>query len=203
LGFVDSFLNIMRLNPDEDEYEDEYDDEYLDEEEEEEPVKHSFFGRRKAKQAEEDDYESEPETKRESRREKKAAAKEQERLAKEEEKTTSRNSSKVLPMRQTKRQIKEAMEVCIIKPTTVDDAREITLTLLNGRTVILNMEGLNIEIAQRIIDFASGSMYAIDGNLQKISNAIFVITPPGVDISGDIQDLIGSVNGSGMIQANL
>ena len=84
------------------------------------------------------------------------------------------------------------MEVCVIKPTNVDDSREITETLLSGRTVILNLEGLDLEAAQRIIDFTSGATFAIDGNLQKISNYIFLITPTTVDISGDLQDLLNT-----------
>ena len=59
------------------------------------------------------------------------------------------------------------MEVCVIKPTNVEDAREITETLLLNRTVVLNVEGLDVDIAQRIIDFTSGSCFAINGNLQK------------------------------------
>lgn len=82
------------------------------------------------------------------------------------------------------------MEVCVIKPTTVEDAREITETLLYNRTVVLNLEGLDVDIAQRIIDFTSGSCYAIRGNLQKISHYIFIITPPSVDISGDFQEIL-------------
>lgn len=85
------------------------------------------------------------------------------------------------------------MEVCVIKPTSVDDAREITETLLSNRTVVLNMEGLDVDIAQRIIDFTSGSTYAIHGNLQKISHYIFIITPQSVDISGDFATIM---NGS-------
>lgn len=84
------------------------------------------------------------------------------------------------------------MEVCVIKPASVDDSREICETLLSGRTVILNLEGLDLEIAQRIIDFISGSAFAISGNLQKISNYIFLVTPTNVDISGDLQDLLGT-----------
>ena len=82
------------------------------------------------------------------------------------------------------------MEVCVIRPHTMEDAREITETLLANCTVVLNVEGLELEIAQRIIDFASGSCYAIDGNLQKISNYIFIITPESVDISGDFQEIL-------------
>ena len=53
----------------------------------------------------------------------------------------------------------------------------------------MNVEGLDVDIAQRIIDFTSGSCYAISGNLQKISHYIFIITPSSVDISGDFQDI--------------
>ena len=82
------------------------------------------------------------------------------------------------------------MEVCVIRPHSMEDAREITETLLANCTVVLNVEGLELEIAQRIIDFASGSCYAIDGNLQKISSYIFIITPASVDISGDFQEIL-------------
>ena len=82
------------------------------------------------------------------------------------------------------------MEVCVIKPTSIEDAREITETLLANRTVVLNLEGLDVDIAQRIIDFTSGSCFAISGNLQKISHYIFIITPAIVDISGDFQEIL-------------
>jgi cell division inhibitor SepF len=89
------------------------------------------------------------------------------------------------------------MEVCVIKPTSFEDAREITETLLTNRTVVLNLEGLDVDVAQRILDFASGSSFAIDGKLQKISRYIFIITPSSVDISGDFQDMIsGSFDAS-------
>lgn len=83
------------------------------------------------------------------------------------------------------------LEVVVIKPTTFEEAREITDTLLSNRAVVLNLEGIEIELAQRIIDFASGSTYAINGKLQKISNYIFIVTPPSVDISGDFQGILG------------
>lgn len=88
------------------------------------------------------------------------------------------------------RTMSNGMEVCVIKPTTVEDAREITETLLDNRTVVLNMEGLDMDIAQRIIDFTSGSTFAIGGNLQKISHYIFIITPRSVEISGDFQEIL-------------
>lgn len=108
----------------------------------------------------------------------------------EDEKPAKKVSQKVTPIRSVKRVPGPGMEVCVIKPTSVDDAREITETLLNNQTVVLNLENLDVEIAQRIIDFASGSTYAISGNLQKISNYIFIITPACVDISGDFQEIV-------------
>ena len=88
--------------------------------------------------------------------------------------------------RQVKKQYSEAgMEVCIIKPTSVNDAREVTDTLLANSTVVLNLEGLDVEIAQRIIDFTSGSCYAVHGNVMKISHYIFVITPANVDVTAE------------------
>ena len=87
------------------------------------------------------------------------------------------------------------MEVCVIKPTSMEDTREITDTLRSNRTVVLNMEGVDVSLAQRIIDYASGTCYAISGNLQKISNYIFIITPPSVEISGDFPELLtGSID---------
>ena len=62
---------------------------------------------------------------------------------------------------------------------------------MSNRTVVLNLEGLDVDIAQRIIDFTSGSCFAIGGNLQKISHYIFIITPSSVDVSGDFQDIFG------------
>ncbi len=107
-----------------------------------------------------------------------------------EDKPKVKPSPKVTPMKQSRRAGVNGMEVCVIKPTTVEDAREITETLLANRTVVLNLEGLDVDVAQRIIDFTSGSCFAIAGNLQKISHYIFIITPASVDISGDFQEIL-------------
>jgi len=108
-------------------------------------------------------------------------------IAEEPKKTASR----IVPVRQQPRKLSTSgMEVCVIKPTSVEDAREITETLLANRTVVLNLEGIDVDVAQRIIDFTSGSCYAISGNLQKISHYIFIITPSSVDISGDFQEIL-------------
>ena len=162
MSVLDKFLSIMKLDD-----EDDYEDDFFDDDEFEDAPKKSFFKKtRKADFDEEDDADF------------------------YDDRRTSAASSKVTPMRQPAR--RASMEVCVIKPTAVDDAREITETLLSGRTVILNLEGLDLEIAQRIIDFTSGATFAINGNLQKISNYIFLVTPTNVDISGDLQDLLNT-----------
>lgn len=102
-------------------------------------------------------------------------------------------SSKVVPM-------KKGMEVSLIKPTSIEDAREICDYLLAGKAVVLNMEGIHTEVAQRIIDFTSGATYSMNGNLQKISSYIFIATPESVELSGDFQDLLnnGTLDVSGL-----
>lgn len=102
-------------------------------------------------------------------------------------------SSKVVPMR-------KPMEVSLIKPITIEDASEICDLLLAGKAVVLNMEGIHTELAQRIIDFASGSTYAMNGNLQKISNYIFIATPENIELSGDFQEVLnnGTLDVSGL-----
>ena len=142
----------------------------------------------------EDDYEEEEvKEKKPSRKERK-----EEQQAKRNEtnfdmsERRQKNVNKITPITKNKKQGQQGMEVCVIKPNAIEDELEITETLLNGRTVVINMEGLNVEIAQRIIDFTSGATFAMHGNLQKISNYIFLETPNGVDISGDIQNLMDS-----------
>ena len=92
----------------------------------------------------------------------------------------------VVPMRQPR-----GLEVCMIRPKSVEEGREICDTLLAGRAVVINLEGINMDIAQRIIDFTSGACYSINGNLQKISNYIFIVTPAAVELSGDFQEMLG------------
>lgn len=94
-------------------------------------------------------------------------------------------SPKVVP-------IKRSMEVALVRPTSIEDAREISDYMLAGKAVVLNMEGLHTEVAQRIIDFTSGATYSMNGNLQKISNYIFIATPESVELSGDFQGLLGA-----------
>lgn len=79
-------------------------------------------------------------------------------------------------------------EVCRVSPTDVQDGRTITDYLIQGKVVLLDLEGIDVNLAQRIIDFASGATYAIDGTLQKVSNSTFVIAPSTVSVSGDFSE---------------
>ncbi len=180
MSVLDRFLNIMKLNDDELEEED-----YLDEEEndfEEERPKRRVIRERDEDDTLFDDRSSESSVS--------SSAPAEDSIT-----VSSRSkgsvSGKISPLRsRNKRSDASSMAVCVIRPHSMEDAREITETLLSGCAVVLNVEGLELELAQRIIDFASGSCFAIDGNLQKISSYIFIITPSSVDISGDFQDLI-------------
>ena len=104
--------------------------------------------------------------------------------------------AKVTPMPRTKKSsLASGMEVCVIKPASVEDSKAIVDTLLENRTVVINLEGITVEAAQRIMDYTSGANAALDGHLQKISRNIFIVTPRSVDISGDFQDVLsGSID---------
>lgn len=166
MGIVlDKILNVMKLDGDDDF---EYDNDDL-EFEDEEPVIKSSKPFSQSTDFEDDFYSKK----------------------KNKEKSMPRMTNKITPIRSGRSSKNTAdMEVCVIKPSAIEDEREITDTLLDGVTVVLNIEGLAVDIAQRIIDFTSGSCYAIGGKLQKISNYIFIITPANVDISGDFQSYI-------------
>ncbi len=79
-------------------------------------------------------------------------------------------------------------KMVVSQPNTFDDAQDICDHLKNKKPVVINLEGIEKQDAQRIIDFLSGSVYALDGSIQKVSCDIFVIAPNNVDVSGDLKD---------------
>lgn len=85
------------------------------------------------------------------------------------------------------------MQVSIIKPTTFEDSQEICNMLLASRPVVVNLEGFDPDDAQRIMDFISGCIYAINGKYHQISKYIFIFSPENVDISGDSLTLDGNM----------
>mgnify|MGYP000358665604 FL=1 len=181
------------------EEEDDYDDDFLDDDDdmEEKPKKKFFEKFSKKKTDEEEDYldDEEPEKEPVKPAPAKVSAKTAAAKAPARQERVSRpaSSSKITPMRSGSKRSSQAvnMEVCVIKPTTMEEAREIADTLVDNSTVILNLEGIDVELAQRIIDFTSGACYSLGGSLQQVSSYIFVLGPYNVDITGDLQNILG------------
>lgn len=164
MGIFDGVINVFKLQGDDydDDYDD-YDDEFDDEEEEKGSARKKLFSGSRKNREDEEDYSD----------------------IKATDKT--KQQRKVVPIKTSG---SRGLEVVVIRPESMEDSSEITDTLLSGKAVVLNLEGIHVEIAQRIIDYSAGSCYSMRGNLQKITNYIFLVTPPNVDISGDIPELV-------------
>lgn len=80
------------------------------------------------------------------------------------------------------------MQVVVVKPQEYEDAQEICDQIKSRRPVVVNLEDVEYPIAQRIMDFLSGTCYSLEGSLQRVSNNIFIIAPENVDISGDFKE---------------
>ena len=152
MGVLDKFLDAIKVNDDYDD--DEFLDDEFDDDFDDEKPKRRFFKKLEEDDDDLDDYE--PRRRAEKQPAPKAAKTAKPQKTVKSPSSASASSSKVTPMRQVKR-TGSAMEVCVIKPTNMEDTREIADTLIANCTVILNLEGLDMEVAQRIIDFTSGS----------------------------------------------
>ena len=80
------------------------------------------------------------------------------------------------------------LSVVLVKPERFENAAEIADHLRDRRTVVLNLEDTNKDIARRLIDFLSGVTYSLEGKIKKVANNTFIITPYTVDIMGDLID---------------
>ena len=80
------------------------------------------------------------------------------------------------------------LKVVLVKPERFENASEIADHLRDKRTVVLNLESTNKDIARRLIDFLSGVAYAGDGKIKKVSTNTYIITPYSVDLMGDLID---------------
>ena len=98
--------------------------------------------------------------------------------------STSSSSNKVVSMNS------RGSEVYVIKPQEFNEAQTVTDFLKDGKTIVINMEGIELTAAQRIIDFIGGACYALDGTLQAISSNIFIAAPQDIEVSGDLRDEI-------------
>ena len=208
MGVLDKFLDAIKLNDDydddgflDDDLLDEEDDEdFLDDDFNEKPKKKFFDKFSKKKEFDDNDDFDDAEEKAVKAAPKQTSAPKQTASApskvtvkqeRAERQTRPAASSKITPMRSSRKSNQGPnMEVCVIKPSSMEDTREIADTLIDRCTVVLNLEGIDVDVAQRIIDFSSGACYSIAGSLQKISSYIFILTPANVEISGDFQEIL-------------
>lgn len=173
MGIFSTLIDSLKIG---DDYEDEN---YVDDFEEEVEEMRTSRPSRREKKAEKlaPEYDS-MENSRNSRRSTKASSKTE--SYSEQAFSTAKSSPKVVPFRGVK-----DLEVSIVKPTSFADSRDICDQLLEGKAVIVNLEGFDAVVAQNIINFVSGAIYAVNGNYDKISKYIFVFAPSNVDISGE------------------
>ena len=94
-----------------------------------------------------------------------------------------KNREKVVAMPQSNA---NAIRMIISQPTTFEQADEICSFLKEKKSVILNLEYVNKDVARRIVDFVSGGVYALDGYIQKVSNAIFLVAPSNYEITNEM-----------------
>ena len=95
----------------------------------------------------------------------------------------TRRSDKVVNINTTTQ-----LAVVLVKPDRFEAAAEIADHLKDKRTVVLNLEQTNKDIARRLVDFLSGVAYANEGKIKKVANSTYIITPYNVDIMGDLID---------------
>lgn len=95
----------------------------------------------------------------------------------EEEKNKEEHSANLINIHNSD----SKMKIKIAKPSSYEDAAEICDALKNKQIVLINTKSLSTKIAQRLIDFVSGTCYALEGDLQEIEKGVFVVTPLNVE----------------------
>lgn len=84
------------------------------------------------------------------------------------------------------------LKVVLVKPERFEDASAVADHLNSKHTVVLNLESTNKEVSRRLVDFLSGVAYANNGQIKRVANSTFIITPYNVDIMGDLLDELES-----------
>ena len=79
-----------------------------------------------------------------------------------------------------------AIKMVISQPTTFEQSDEICSFLKEKKSVIVNLEYVNKDVARRIVDFISGGVYSLDGYIQKVSNSIFLVAPSNYEITNEM-----------------
>ena len=181
-GFFRNFLNSMKFSDEDDDYE-----EYLSEHEEKERKRTDRLA------ASEQIYKS---------RETDTVASMQEENSHrnitqldERRSKTSSEKTKIVQFRNSS--YREELGLYVSKPKAFGDCQDISDILVGGTAVVINLEGFDDDLAQRIIDFVSGTVYAINGSLNTIATRIYLVSPESVSISGDVETILSqSIGGN-------
>lgn len=96
------------------------------------------------------------------------------------------SSSKRKPASVVSIHTQKQVRVIVVEPVSFEEAQGIAEHLKARKSVILNLERTDANLSQRIVDFISGTTYALGGNMQKVGNGIFLFVPNNVDISGEL-----------------
>lgn len=96
--------------------------------------------------------------------------------------------AKVIPMNQQKKTEKASIHV--IEPRVYSEVEQIADNLLKNQSVLLNFKRIDSEQAKRIVDFLTGTVYAIGGDIQRVGDEIFLCTPSSVDVEGMLSETI-------------
>ena len=80
----------------------------------------------------------------------------------------------------------QSVKMVITQPTSFEQSEEICNYLKEKKSIIVNLEYVNKDVARRIVDFISGGVHALDGHIQKVSNAIFLVAPVNYEIASDL-----------------
>ncbi|MFB4162586.1 cell division protein SepF [Alteribacillus sp. JSM 102045] len=86
--------------------------------------------------------------------------------------------------------VQQSAKVMLMEPRQYDEAQDIADHLKNRKSVIINVQRIQSDQARRIVDFLSGTVYAIGGDIQKVGTNIFLCTPDNVDVSGAISEIL-------------
>jgi cell division inhibitor SepF len=86
--------------------------------------------------------------------------------------------------------VQKGAKVILVEPRVYAEAQDITDHLKNRRAVVVNLQRIGHEEGRQIVDFLSGAVYALNGDIQKIGSSIFSCTPDNVEISGNISELV-------------
>lgn len=84
----------------------------------------------------------------------------------------------------------QAVKVVVAKPQSFEETQGLANHLKNRRPIIINLEKTNAEVAKRIVDFICGTTYALNGNMQRVGNGIFLFVPSNIEINSEFKEQI-------------